>query len=148
MKIQKYLELSPIFAINSVYEAVIPHFNKRLKKEGVHFLQGLVLTALFFENNPEVTPSALATLFRTSRGNMSHIVSHLESKGWVRRNLNPQDARQFHIELKAEGRKKAIALIKIYDQVQELFEKELGAGACQKTTAQMHQLTAIYRARA
>jgi DNA-binding MarR family transcriptional regulator len=140
MKISKYLQQSPVFAINSAYEAIIPNLNNRLKKEGVNLLQGLVLTALFFEGSSDLTPSTLANQFKTSRGNMSHIISHLEYKGWVRRNLDPQDARKFYIELKPEGRRKALSLIKIYDSIQEHFEKELGASVCQKTSAMILRL--------
>ncbi len=141
MKISKYLEHSPVFAINSAYEATIPYLNKRLKKEDVNLLQGLVLTALFFEGRSDLSPSNLAEQFKTSRGNMSHILSHLEYKGWVKRVLDPKDARKFFIELRPEGKKKALTLIKVYDQIQNHFEKELGAAVCQKTASMILRLT-------
>ncbi|QDK46114.1 MarR family transcriptional regulator [Bdellovibrio sp. ZAP7] len=140
MKISKYLEHSPVFAINSAYEATIPYMNKRLKKEDVNLLQGLVLTALFFEGRSDLSPSSLAEQFKTSRGNMSHILSHLEYKGWVKRVLDPKDARKFFIELKPEGKKKALTLIKVYDQIQNHFEKELGSAACQKAASMILKL--------
>lgn len=143
MKIAKYLEQSPVFAINSAYEALIPSLNKNLKKEGVNLLQGLVLTALFFEGKGDVSPTLLAAQFKTSKGNMSHILSHLEYKGWVKRNLDPKDARKFYIELKPEGRKKALSLIKIYDTIQSYFEKELGASVCLKTSASVLRLSSV-----
>lgn len=148
MKIAKYLEQSPVFALSAAYEQVVPTLNKRLRKEEVNLLQGLVLTALFFEDKKDITPSALADLFKTTRGNMSHILSHLEYKGWVRRVLDPKDARRYCIELKADGRKKALVLIKIYDQVQSLFEEELGSPQCQKMTTQIHRLAAVYKTKA
>lgn len=140
MKIQKYLEQSPVFAINAAYEKIIPQMNAELAEYDVNLLQGLVLTALFFEGDAEVTPSALAQLFATSRGNMSHILSHLEYKGWVRRVVHAKDARKFHIELKAEGRRRALSLIKFFDKTQTHFENELGLGACQKTVAGLQAL--------
>lgn len=143
MKISKYLEQSPVFAINSAYEATIPSLNKRLKKEDVNLLQGLVLTALFFEGETDITPSMLAQQFKTSRGNMSHILSHLEYKGWVKRILDPKDARKFYIELKPDGKKKALSLIKIYDMIQNLFEKELGSTNCQKASSIILRLTNV-----
>jgi DNA-binding MarR family transcriptional regulator len=132
MKIKKYLEQSPVFSINAAYERIIPRLNRQLKEENLNLLQGLVLTALFFEQQKEVSPSQLADLFQTSRGNMSHILSHLEAKGWVKRVVHDKDARQFQIELKADGRKKALSLIRFYDQLQESFEKELGVQDCQR----------------
>lgn len=143
MKISKYLEQSPVFAINRAYEALIPGLNRRLKKENVNLLQGLVLTALFFEERADLTPSQLAGLFKTTRANMSHIISHLEYQGWVRRNLDPRDARKFYIELRPEGRRKALVLIKIYDQIQSHFEEQLGAAACQKMTLGVQRLAAM-----
>jgi DNA-binding MarR family transcriptional regulator len=143
MKIAKYLQQSPVFAINSAYEAIIPNLNRRLKKENVNLLQGLVLTALFFEGRADLSPSMLAEQFKTSRGNMSHILSHLEYQGWVRRTLDPKDARKFFIELKPDGKRKALSLIKIYDSIQNLFEKELGVSACQKTSTMIMSLATV-----
>lgn len=145
MKISNYIEQSPIFAINTAYEMIIPSLNKQLKKEDVNLLQGLVLTALFFEDDQSITPSKLADLFKTTRGNMSHIISHLEYKNWVKRVLNGKDARQFHIELKPEGKRKALTLIKIYDQIQNMFEKQLGLSDCQKMTKNIYKLITTFK---
>ena len=133
MKIKKYLEQSPTLAIHLAYENMIPQINKELKADDLNLLQGLVLTALFFEEREDVTPSQLAELFQTTRGNISHIVSHLEYKGWIKRIVKKDDARHFHLELKAEGRKKALTLIKYYDRLQDTFEKALGVSQTQKT---------------
>jgi DNA-binding MarR family transcriptional regulator len=143
MKIAKYLQQSPVFAINAAYEAQIPRINRQLKEDGLNLLQGLVLTALFFEEKNDVGPSQLAEVFRTSRGNMSHILSHLESCGYLRRALHEGDARRFRIELKSEGRRKALGLIRFYDRLQNQFEKKLGESFCQKTVAGIHSIAAV-----
>ncbi len=140
MKIKKYLQQSPVFALNSAYEAVIPALNKQLRKEKLNLLQGLVLTALFFEDNSDVNPSQLADIFQTSRGNMSHILSALEYLGFVKRVVNEKDARGFKIELKPDGRKKALTLIKFFDRLQNQFEKQLGVNDCEKIVAGIHLL--------
>lgn len=146
MKIQIYLKQSPIFAINSAYEMLIPKINKQLKSEKINLLQGLVLTALFFEgNNENITPSLLAKIFNTSAGNMSHIISALEYQGYVKRNLSKTDARRFNIELKAEGRKKALYLIKFFDRIQGDFEKSLGVNSCQTLAESIHQFGSLFR---
>ena len=147
MKITKYLHASPVFAINTAYEAIVPKLNQKLKAEKLNLLQGLVLTALFFEGENDIGPSQLADLFQTSRGNMSHIISHLEAMGWVKRVLNPNDARGFKIELKAEGRRKALGLIKFYDAIQDQLETKLGVAACQKTVENLRAMTAVVRSR-
>lgn len=132
MRIKKYLNHSPLFAINASYEALLPKIHRQLKEDKLNFLQGLVLTALFFEERKDVSPSELAEVFQTSRGNMSHILSHLESLGYVRRGLDDKDARRFRIELRPEGRKKAMSLIRFFDRQQEKFEKHFGVGVTQK----------------
>ncbi|AZZ37219.1 MarR family transcriptional regulator [Bdellovibrio sp. qaytius] len=144
MKITKYLNASPVFAINSAYEAIVSDINRFLKSEDTNLLQGLVLTALLFEDKDNITPSQLATVFQTSRGNISHIVSHLEYKGWVKREVSPKDARQFQIILKPEGRKKALKLIKYYDKIQDLFESELGVNVCKNTAENITVLKETY----
>ena len=144
MKIKKYLQQSPIFALNAAYEAIIPKLNKQLKAEQLNLLQGLVLTALFFENDNETNPSMLAEIFQTSRGNISHILSDLEYHGYVKRVLNDKDARKFKIELKSEGRKKALSLIKFFDRLQNIFEKNLGLANCQKTVDGINAISVVF----
>jgi len=146
MKIESYLRESPVFTINAIYEQIVTGVNLELRAEGVNLLQGLVLTALLFEEDPKVTPSQLAKTFQTSKGNISHAISHLEYKGLVKRNVSREDARKFHLELKPEGRKLAYRLIKFYDRLQEMFEEKLGVQACKKTVISMIGLKEAYQA--
>ena len=146
MKITKYLNASPVFALNSAYEAIVSDINRVLKTEDTNLLQGLVLTALLFEEKDSITPSQLAKVFHTSRGNISHIVSHLEYQGWVKRVVHPKDARQFQIILKPEGRKKALKLIKYYDKIQDLFEDRLGVTNCKQAAENISRLKESYLA--
>ena len=144
MKIKKYLQQSPIFALNAAYEAIIPKLNKKMKEDRINLLQGLVLTALLFEERADISPSYLAEIFQTSRGNMSHILSDLEYHGYIKRVVSEKDARVFRIELKSEGKKKALSLIKFYDHLQNLFEKNMGASNCQKTVEGLHTITEMF----
>lgn len=144
MKIKKYLQQSPIFALNTAYESVIPKLNKQMKSDQLNLLQGLVLTALLFEERSDINPSYLALIFQTSRGNMSHILSDLEYRGYVKRVVSDKDARGFNIELKTEGKKKALTLIKFYDRLQNLFEKNLGLNNCQKTVDGLHMISEVF----
>lgn len=144
MKMNRYLAESPAFAINLAYENVISSINKSLKIEGLNLMQGLVLTAIFFEGDALLTPSVLAQNFQTSRGNISHIISHLEYKGLVKRLVSEKDARKFNIELRPSGKKKAISLIKYFDELQNTFEKKLGLKFCQQTTAGIHEFKRTY----
>lgn len=141
MKIQKYIDQSPAFALNLASNLVMTRVNAFLKKEKVNLLQGLTLTALFFEDRDTITPSELAKALQTTRTNMSHILSELESRTWIKRVLDEEDSRRFYIRLKPEGRKKAIQLIRLYDEIQEGFEKRLGIENCQKLTRGLALLT-------
>lgn len=141
MKIKKYLSQSPVFAINSSYELIIPKINKHLKKEKLNLLQGLVLTSLFFEERTEISPSTLAEVFKTSRGNISHIISELESQGLVKRVVSSTDARKFKIELKNDGRKKALNLIKFFDRLQNILEEKIGMNTCKNIVSGVFQIT-------
>ena len=145
MKINAYLKASPIVALNTIYESVITDFNRRLKSDGVNLTQGLILTALFFENSEVVTPSQLAEVFQTSRANISHSISHLEANGWVRRSVNPENARQIHILLKPEGRKLAIKLVKRYDELQNEIEKQMGLQKSRRAVEGLFELGAVYK---
>jgi DNA-binding MarR family transcriptional regulator len=145
MKIQKYLNSSPVFSVNAAYEAILVQINQGLKKENLNLLQGLVLTALFFEDKNDISPSELAKVFRTSRGNMSHIISHLEYQGWIKREVSTQDARKFHIILKTDGKKKSLKLIKYFDKVQDFFETQMGPQNCKNLSERINQLSQLYK---
>lgn len=145
LKIEKYLQSSPIFALNAAAESILPLVNRRLRPEGTNLLQGLVLTALFFEDQTQITPSLLADLFHTSRGNMSHIISSLESRRWVQRVVNSRDARGFHILLTADGRKKALSLIKFYDGLQRSLEKGLGPQTCRRLNGSLRTMMKLMK---
>ena len=145
MKISRYLRESPLVALNTVYESVITDLNRKLKLEGVNLMQGLVLTALLFEENDTTTPSQIAAIFQTSRANVSHMISHLEAKGWVKRMVNKNDARQFHLTLKPEGRKLALKLVKFYDSIQNRIEDAMGAQKSRRLVDGLFELTSIYR---
>jgi DNA-binding MarR family transcriptional regulator len=137
MRISKYLALSPVFELNAAFELILGRVNRELKEDGLTFLQGLVLTALFFEQSDAVRPSELSRILSTSRSNMSHILSALEDKGWIKRNLNRQDAREFFISLKPEGKKKATTLIKYFNSLQEKFEAKLGEAQTRRGVLQI-----------
>lgn len=126
MKIKKYLQASPLYSINNVYEMTLAELNKSLKAEEINFVQGLILVSIFLEEKGEVSPSLIAKSFQTSPSNISHALSHLEEKRWIRRVANPKDARKFLIEIKPDGAKKASRLIRFFNFIQDQFEDEFG----------------------
>src|ERR1700761_7222948 len=108
MRIDAFLNESPMFAINLASRRFETLTARLLQKEEIGFMEGLVLTAIFFEAPQPVKPSLLAETFKTSRGNVSHCVSSLEAKGFLQRRIDPEDARAYQLTLKAQGRRCAL----------------------------------------
>ena len=121
MRIKKFIETSAIFALCQTYDQVMGSFQKRLAVDGVHFVQALILTGLFFEDRP-VQPSRLAENLKASRSNISHAIRDLERKSLIVRTTSPADARAYFIALTKAGRKLAPRLIKLLDTTQNQIE--------------------------
>jgi DNA-binding MarR family transcriptional regulator len=131
MRIETFLKESPMFCITLMARRFDTLTTRLLEADGLNFLEALILATLFFESPAAVKPSQLAETFGTTRGNVSHCVSSLEAKGLVQRKIDPEDARAFHLSLKAQGRKTAIRVIGALDKVQKGFENEVGKEALQ-----------------
>lgn len=144
MKIEKYLNASPLFALHWGSETIFKDLNRLLHKEDVNFLQALLLLTLFFEQGP-VQPSTMATLLKTTRGNVSHMVSSLEKHHWLQRKTNPKDARQYLLILTSAGNKKALQLIRLFDGLQGHFEKHLSEQRVARLAKNIEGLVSLYR---
>lgn len=97
------------------------------------FMEALVLAATFFEAPRPVKPSDLAQTFATTRGNVSHAISSLESKGLVQRSIDSADARGYLLTLKPAGRRCALRVISTFDRMQRGFEQLAGKTALAQT---------------
>lgn len=100
-----------------------------LLEDGLSFLEGLTLAAVFFEAPKTIKPSQLAEAFGTTRGNVSHCVSSLEAKGFLQRRIDPQDARAYQLALKPLGKRCALRVIAALDKLQREFEAGVGKAA-------------------
>ncbi len=143
MKIQKYLSQSPIFALYQTQGSLIDHLQRTLSKQGVHLLQGLILTACFFEATP-VRPYQLVLTFRVSKSNLSHSLRGLEKKGFLKRFMVTADARGYDFQLTPQGKKKALTLIKIFNEIQEKMEMKMGVHSFNDFVQSLEKLTKIY----
>src|ERR1700754_1891158 len=126
MRIETFLEQSPMFCVTLAARRFDALTACLLEADGLNFLEALILAALFFESRAAVKPSQLAATFGTTRGNASHCISSLEGKGLVRRKIDPEDARAYHLALRPQGRKTAIRVIGALDKVQKEFEHRVG----------------------
>ena len=142
MRIDAFLEQSPMFAVNRAARRFEALTAQVLAEDGLSFLEGLALSAIFFEAPRPVKPSQLAEAFGTTRGNVSHCVSSLEGKGLLQRRIDPQDARAFLLSLKPPGRRCALRVIGAFDRLQKEFEEEIGKGALGEMLKSLRKLEA------
>jgi DNA-binding MarR family transcriptional regulator len=136
MRIESFLEQSPVFQASRVARRMESSLNALLKAEGLTLSESLMLTAIFLEKK-RVRPSELAATFETTRGNVSHTISSLEAKLLVRRRIDPEDARGFLLELEPAGRRRAARAAGILDRLQAQFEEELGTAKLETMLRQM-----------
>jgi DNA-binding MarR family transcriptional regulator len=129
MRIDAFLRESPMFAVNRAARRFEALTAKALAADGLGFLEGMVLAAVFFEAPRLIKPSQLAETFGTTRGNVSHCVSSLEAKGLLQRKIDPVDARAYLLTLKPQGKRCAVRVIAAFDKLQKGFEEEIGKAA-------------------
>ena len=143
MRIETFLKESPMFCVTLAARRFDMLASRLLQADGLNFLEALILSTLFFESPGVVKPSELAAIFGTTRGNVSHCVSSLEAKGLVQRRIDPEDARAYHLALKAQGKKVAIRVIGALDKLQREFENEVGKDALQSALRVIHSLGGV-----
>jgi DNA-binding MarR family transcriptional regulator len=144
MRIDTFLEQSPMFAVNRAARRFDSLTAQVLAGDGLSFLEGLVLAAMFFEAPLPVRPSELAETFGTTRGNVSHCVSSLEAKGLLQRKIDPEDARAYQLTLKPQGRRCAVRVIGAFDKLQTKFEREIGKTALGEMLKSLRRIEALY----
>ncbi len=147
MRIDAFLHESPMFAINRAarrFDSVAAH---ALATDGLGFLEGLVLAAIFFDAPESAKPSQLAETFGTTRGNVSHCISSLEAKGFLQRKIDPTDARSYFLALNPQGKRCALRVIRAFDRLQAEFENGIGKTALSDTLKIIRKLEALVSAR-
>ena len=140
MRIEAFLRESPVFQASRIARRMEASLNEILEAEELTFFEALMLAAIFFEAQGGIKPSELANTFQTTRGNVSHCVSSLEAKGFVRRRIDPDDARSFRLVLQPVGKKRAMRVVGIFDRMQTYFEKNVGVV---KLAGMLEQMRAV-----
>src|SRR5665213_4363485 len=147
MRIDAFLRESPMFAVNRAARRFESLAAEVLTDDGLSFLEGLTLAAVFFEAPKTIKPSQLAEAFGTTRGNVSHCVSSLEAKGFLQRRIDPEDARAYLLTLKPQGKRCALRVIGAFDKLQKEFEEEIGKTALSEMLKAIRKLEAMFAAR-
>jgi DNA-binding MarR family transcriptional regulator len=143
MRIDTFLEQSPVFAVNRAARRFESMTTRLLANDNLSFLEGLILAAVFFESPQQIKPSHLAVTLGTTRGNISHCVSSLESKGLLQRSIDPEDARAYLLTLKAAGKRCAMRVIAAFDQLQKQCELAGGKAALSEMQKTLRKLEAL-----
>jgi DNA-binding MarR family transcriptional regulator len=143
MRIDVFLQESPMFAVNRAARRFESLGTQVLAADSLNFLEGLVLAAMFFEAPRPVKPSQLAETFGTTRGNVSHCVSSLEAKGLLQRKIDPEDARAYQLTLKPQGKRCAVRVIGALDKLQREFEQKIGKTALGEMLKHLRSLEAL-----
>lgn len=73
------------------------------RRAGLNFIEYLVLSALSAAPGRELMMSRLATIANCSLSRLSHVVSRLEERSWVRRSPAPDDGRLTIASLTDDG---------------------------------------------
>ena len=132
-----------MFAVNRAARRFESLAAEVLREDGLSFLEGLTLAAIFFEAPKTIKPSQLAEAFGTSRGNVSHCVSSLEAKGLLQRRIDPNDARAYQLALKPLGKRCALRVIAALDRLQKEFEAEIGKAALAEMLKTLRRLETL-----
>src|ERR1700746_1844887 len=140
MRIEAFLEQSPVFQTSRIARRVEASLELILRDQGVTPCEALMLAAIFFEAQGGIKPSDLAETFQTTRGNVSHCLSSLEAKGLVRRRIDEDDARSFRLALQPMGKRRAARVAGIFDRMQTHFEENVGVV---KLAGMLEQMRAV-----
>lgn len=147
MRIDAFLRESPMFAVNRAARRFEALAGRVLADDGLGFLEGLTLAAVFFEAPKPIKPSQLAETFGTTRGNVSHCISSLEAKGFLQRKIDPEDARAYLLTLRPQGKRCALRVIGAFDKLQKEFEDEIGKTALGEMLKAIRKLETLAGAR-
>jgi DNA-binding MarR family transcriptional regulator len=142
MKISSYTEKSPIFQMYRLHNVVQAYFSECLKSYKINFIQSLILLTIYFEGKNKITPMSLVRELGLSKSSVSQALSQLESRGWIKRRMDKEDARSLSLVLTAEGKVHATKIIAIFDGLEKKFEK-LGKSRSDQLTESLKTVSSI-----
>jgi len=131
MKIEEFIQKSVFFSINKACFEICNRIEVDLKKHDLNVTEAMILAALFFEKS-QVNPSSLATTLSTTRSNISHHVTRLEKREFLKRGSHLRDARQYPLHLLPKGAEHVQMVIKIFNCFENQLEQIAGANFPQK----------------
>jgi DNA-binding MarR family transcriptional regulator len=144
MKIDKFMASSPAFAVLRVARLLETSISGALKDFQLNSTQAGVLLSLFFEQR-HVRPGELHRALDVTPSNLSHAVTALERKRWLRRNPILGDARGYGLELTERGKRVTASLVRYFDRMQALTERRLTEHGAARLVTGLEEIREIYR---
>lgn len=111
------------------------HIDREIRRElaplGIELWELEILAALRRSGGPpyRLTPGALLEEAQLTSGAITKRVARLEAKGWVRREVDPEDRRQILVVLTEEGLGRAGSVFGSMSKTEEALLEGLGEGA-------------------
>jgi DNA-binding MarR family transcriptional regulator len=101
---------------------------RELAPLGIELWELELLAALRRSEGPpyRLTAGALLEEAQLTSGAITKRVAHLERKGWVRREIYPEDRRQILVILTDEGLKRARSVFGVMSKIEEALLERLG----------------------
>ena len=115
------------------------HFvDREIRRElaplGIELWELEILAALRRSGGPpyRLTSGALLEEAQLTSGAITKRVARLETKGWVRREMDPEDRRQILVVLTDEGLERAGSVFGVMSRTEDLLLEELGGDALKR----------------
>ena len=111
---------------------------------GLRMNSALIVAALFNEGKTPVRPSVLAEVLELPRSPISQALKDLEERGWIVRQLVPDDARGFELRLTPTGRRRAAQVVSWLDRLQNRLENQYSETQLKALTTNLRRVEAGY----
>jgi hypothetical protein len=142
MRIDAFLQQSPMFAVNKAARRFESLATEVFAADGLNFLEGLVLAAMYFEAPRPVKPSQLAETFANDAGQCEPLRFVARGHGFFAEKIDPEDARAYQLTLKPLGKKSAVRVIGVSTSCKGSFEREIGKTALGEMLKAIRKLAA------
>lgn len=97
--------------------------HQSLKKLETNFSDSLVLLSVFFETNPQISPSDIGKALSLPKDQVSQSLKRLENRHLIQRKIcETGDKRKRSLQITTHGKKRASELVKVFDRQEELYE--------------------------
>ncbi len=105
--------------LRRVSNAVSGEFARSLQSRQISVAEWVLLRHLWDQS--QATPGEMAEALTMTRGAISKIIDKLQSKGWIRSRIKPEDNRVQLLSLTAAGRRVVPELVEIADHNDQKF---------------------------